>query len=195
MVDRKSTILAVTLHARASPFRQQEIFVRPYRLRIIAGLACALACAVPAQAAPAGTAAVSANVVKPLILTWIQNLDLGSVVLGPGTWSGATVGISRTGTFSCANANLTCSGTTQVAQYNVSGSNNQVVHITAPNVSLVNQSDPTQTLTLVVDAPATLTLTNSGPPGSNFFLGGSITVTSATAGGTYSGTFNVTVDY
>jgi hypothetical protein len=169
--------------------------VRPYSLCIIAGIACALAAADPASAAPAGTAAVSANVVKPLILTWLQNLDLGSIVLGPGSWSGATVSISKAGTFSCASANLTCSGATQVAQYNVSGSNNQVVHITAPNVTLVNQGDPSQTLTLVVDVVPSVTLTNSGPPGTNFSLGGSVTVNSATAGGTYSGTFNVTVDY
>jgi len=116
-------------------------------------------------------------------------------VLGPGTWTGATVGISRTGTFTCTNANVTCSGVTKVAQYNVSGSNNNVVHITAPNVTLSNLSDPGQRLTLVVDAPTSVTLTNSGPPGTNFSLGGSITLTSTTAGGTYSGIFNVTVDY
>lgn len=140
-------------------------------------------------------AGVSASVVKPLILTWLQDLDLGSIVLGPGTWSGATVSISRTGVFTCSNANVTCSGTTKVAQYNVSGSNNNVVHITAPNVTLINQSDASQRLTLIVDNPGTATLTNSGPPGINFSLGGSISVNSSTIGGTYSGTFNVTVDY
>ena len=150
--------------------------------------------AAPAHAAN-NVAQVSANVTKPLILMWLQNLDLGSIVLGPGSWSAATVGISRTGAFTCANANLTCSGATQVAQYNVSGTNNQVVLITAPNVTLVNTSDPTNTLTLVVDKPTSLTLTNSGPPGSNFSLGGSISLSSTTASGTYSGTFNVTVDY
>lgn len=154
----------------------------------------ALGAAAPARAAN-NVATVSANIVKPLILTWLQNLDLGTVVLGPGTWSGATVGISRTGVFSCANANVTCNGATQVARYNVSGSNNQVVRISAPNVTLTNQSDPTKTLTLVVDSPGTVTLTNSGPPGTNFSLGGSISLSSSTAGGTYSGTFNVTVDY
>jgi hypothetical protein len=40
-----------------------------------------------------------------------------------------------------------------------------------------------------------VTLTNSGPPGSSFSLGGSISLSSTTAGGTYVGTFNVTVDY
>ena len=154
----------------------------------------ALGAAAPAHAAN-NVATVSANIVKPLILTWLQNLDLGTVVLGPGTWSGATVSINRNGVFSCANTNVTCNGATQVARYNVSGTNNQVVHITAPNVTLTNQSDPTKTLALVVDNPGTVTLTNSGPPGTNFSLGGSISLSSTTAGGTYAGTFNVTVDY
>ena len=150
--------------------------------------------AAPARAAGSVTQ-VSASVVKPLILTWLQNLDLGSIVLGPGTWSGATVSISRTGAFSCTNSNVTCSGATQVASYNVSGTNNRTVRITAPNVTLVNQDDTTKTLTLIVDSPGTVTLTNSGPPGTDFSLGGSISLSSSTAGGVYAGTFNVTVDY
>jgi len=140
-------------------------------------------------------AQVNATVAKPLVLARVQDLDLGSIILGPGTWSGATVGISRTGTFSCSNANVTCSGATKVAKYNVQGSNNMVVRITAPNVTLVNQSDSAKTLTLTVDAPATVTLQNSGAPGLDFPIGGSISLNSTTASGTYSGTFNVTVDY
>jgi hypothetical protein len=140
-------------------------------------------------------AQVNASVVKPLILTRLQDLNLGTVTLGAGAWSGATVGISRAGVFSCANANLTCTGATQVAQYNVSGTNNQTVKITAPNVTLVNQSDSTQTLILVTDSPTSVLLTNSGPPGTNFSIGGSISLNSSTVAGTYSGTFNVTVEY
>ncbi len=150
--------------------------------------------AAPAHAA-GGVATVQASVVKPLILTWLQDLDLGTVTLGPGTWSNATVGISRTGVFTCTNANLICTGATQVASYNVSGTNNRTVLISAPNVTLANQANPTQTLTLVVDNPGSLVLTNSGPPGTNFSIGGSVTLSSATASGTYAGSFNVTVDY
>src|SRR5262245_4604473 len=153
-----------------------------------------LAAATPARAAN-GVAQVSASVAKPLILTSIQNLDLGTITTGPGTWTNATVSISKAGVFSCAGANLTCTGATQVATYNVSGTNNRVVLITAPNVTLVNQGDPAQTLMMIVDKPTSITLTNSGPPGTNFSLGGSITLSSSTAGGTYAGTFNVTVDY
>jgi spore coat protein U-like protein len=38
-------------------------------------------------------------------------------------------------------------------------------------------------------------LENNGFPGSNFSIGGSVTIDSTTAAGTYVGTFNVTVDY
>jgi len=137
---------------------------------------------------------VTANVAKPLTLTRLQDLDLGTIILGPGTWSGANVGITRFGVFSCG-SNVTCAGPTAVAKYNVTGSNNQAIRIAAPNVTLVNQSDSTKTLTLVVDSPGTLTLPNSGSQGVNFPIGGSISVSSNTAAGTYSGTFNVTVDY
>jgi len=160
---------------------------------MMVGLA-ALAAAAPARAAN-NVATVQANVVKPLILTWLQNLDLGTIALGPGTWSNATVGISKAGVFSCTNANLICTGATQVARYNVSGTNNRTVLISAPNVTLANQGDPTKTLTMVVDGPGSVLLTNSGPPGTNFSLGGSISLSSTTVSGTYSGTFNVTVDY
>jgi hypothetical protein len=148
----------------------------------------------PARAATQ-LAGVSANVTKPLILTMLQDLDLGTVTLGPGTWSNATVSISKAGVFTCTSTNVTCSGATKVAQYNVSGTNNQTVYISAPNVTLVNQADPTQTLTLVTDSPGSVILTNSGPPGTNFSIGGSITLDSTTNAGTYTGTFNVTVNY
>lgn len=155
----------------------------------------ALAGASPAVAQDSRNISISASVVKPLTLAWVQNLDLGSIVLGPGTWSGAVIAISRAGTFSCVNANLTCNGTTQVAKYQVTGTNNQVVRISAPMVTLVNQADTTKTLSMVIDSPGSVTLPNSGQPGIIFSLGGSITLGSATASGLYSGTFNVTVDY
>lgn len=165
-----------------------------FDLRAIAALACCLLVAEPARAAST-TASVNANVVKPLTVKWLQNLDLGTITLGPGSWSNATVAISKAGVFACASSNLICTGATQVAKYNVTGSNNQVVRITAPDVTMINQSDPTKNLTLVVDSPGTVLLTSSGAPGNDFALGGSITLSSTTAAGTYAGTFNVTCDY
>jgi Domain of unknown function (DUF4402) len=141
------------------------------------------------------TASVTATANKPLVVSKVQDMNLGTVTLGPGVWSNATVSISQAGAFSCANANLVCTGLTAVATYNVQGSKQQPVRISVPNVTLVNQNDPSQTLTLVTDAPTTITLANSGFPGSNFSIGGSVTLNSTTPGGTYVGTMNVTVDY
>jgi hypothetical protein len=158
-------------------------------------LAAGAACLARPADAVTQTAVVSASVQKPLELTRVQDLDLGTISLNPGAWSGATVSLSRTGVRTCANSNIVCSGAAKVAIYNVVGSNKGVVLIHAPNVTLVNQADATKTLTLAVDAPASVTLTNSGQPGVNFPIGGSITLSGSTAGGDYQGTFNVTVEY
>lgn len=132
--------------------------------------------------------------VKPLTLTAVQDLDLGTIVLGPGIWSNSIVSISRGGVFSCG-ANLTCTGAALAAQFIVTGSNSATVTVTAPNVTLTNQADASKTLLLAVDAPATVDLPNSGNKGLTFAIGGSLTLSSTTADGQYSGTLNVTVDY
>jgi hypothetical protein len=165
---------------------------------LVGSLLFCLAFSAILTAAPAGAAtqvaAVNGTAVKPLELTRIQDLELGSISLTPGSWS-ATVSLSQAGVLSCANANLICTGAVKTAKYNVTGSNNMVVLIHAPNVTLVNQSDSTKTLTLVADAPSSVTLTSSGAPGVTFPIGGRITLTGSTTAGDYTGTFNVTVEY
>jgi len=152
----------------------------------------AFAVAAPACAAPIAT--VSATIVKPVVLTWIQDLDLGTIILPSGNFSNSIVSLSRNGVLTCA-ANLTCTGTTSVAKYDVVGSQGQIVTVSAPSVTMVNQSDTTKTLLLTVDNPGTVTIANSGQPGTKFALGGSINLNSTTVGGVYTGTFNVTVNY
>lgn len=153
----------------------------------------AFCCSAPVEAVTQN-ATVTANIAKPLTLTSLQSLDLGIITLKPGSWSSATVSLTRAGIFTC-NANLVCTGAPLVARYKVTGTNKQTVFITAPNVTLVNQADSTKSLTLVVDNPGQVVLTSSGEPGNNFDLGGSIALTPTTASGNYQGTFNVTVDY
>ena len=167
------------------------------RRHIILAL-CATAVAAKAGAAPPSATVVvpvRASVVKPLILTALRDLDIGTIVLGPGTWSGATVSISQTGVLTCTNPNLVCSGTTQAAGYNVAGTNKETILIAAPNVTLTHQADSSKTLQLVPVKPTSVTLPNSGNQGVDFGVGGTITLSSTTADGLYVGTMNVTVDY
>jgi hypothetical protein len=154
---------------------------------------CTAALGVPARAVTQ-SASVNANVVKPLALVRLQDLDLGTVTLPPGTWSGATIGISRAGAFTCS-SKVICTGAPKPASFSVTGTNKVVVLVSTPNVTLVNQSDPTKTLALVVDSPTQLTLPNSGNQGVTFNVGGSVTLNSTTVGGTYKGTINVTANY
>ena len=162
--------------------------------RILLPAICLIAEAAPAAAASTSTA-VQANVVKPLTLSSIQNMDLGIITLKPGVWSGATISLSRAGVLTCDAAYLTCSGATMTARYNVQGTNRMMVNITAPDVKLVNSTDSSQVLTMVVDNPGQVLLTSSGVPGVNFDLGGTITLNSSAGSGDYTGTFAVTVDY
>jgi hypothetical protein len=164
---------------------------------IAASTAALALTATPAAAvAPNQNSTATARIVKPLTLTYVRDLSLGTIVLsGAGTWTGANIGISKAGAFSCANTNVTCSGASQTAQYKITGTNNQTVVVTAPNVTMTNQNDGTSTLLLTVDAPTSVALGNSGTTGLTFDLGGQITVASNTPDGTYVGTFNVTVNY
>jgi hypothetical protein len=173
------------------------------RMTALAASAAALTlAATPAAAAPTGPAAGSRNatamarIVKPLVLTWVQDMNFGTILQsGAGTWSGAVVKVELNGTRTCANTNVVCSGAFSTARYNVTGTNNQRVFITAPDFDLTNANDGSK-LTLTVDKGlGYVDLANSGNVGQNFDLGGSITVNSSTTGGVYTGTFNVTVDY
>jgi hypothetical protein len=165
-------------------------YARPLPIILVA---FAAAFATPARAVTQN-ASVNANVVKPLTLTKVQDLDLGTVMMSPGSWSGAVVGISHSGLFTCSQK-VICTGATTVASFNVTGSNRMNVRITVPNITLVNQSNPSDTLSLVIDSPGQITLPNSGNQGVTFGIGGSIALSSTTVAGTYKGTINVTVDY
>jgi hypothetical protein len=152
------------------------------------------ATAAPVKATTDATA--KARILRPLQLTSTQNLDLGTIVLSGSGGFSATVGIDKAGTFNCdggSSTNVTCSGTHQVAIYNVSGTKSQPVTIAAGDVTLTDTNG--DTLTLVPDFNTTLNLTNSGSPGTNFNVGGSITVADTTPDGVYTGTFAVTADY
>ena len=149
--------------------------------------------ATPAFAAtPDQNANARARVLRPLTLTWVQDFDLGDIVLSGAAPFSATVGLDQTGALTCPAA-VTCSGTTAVAMYNIRGTNNAVVNISAPDVTLSDGAG--NNLTLTVDAPATVTLTSSGVPGDDFSIGGSITVTDTTPDGVYTGVFDVTAEY
>lgn len=164
----------------------------------IAAGAAFIALGAPAAGAPVSAitnATGATKIVRPLQLASKQNFDLGTILLSGAAPFTATISINRSGTFSCDSnsGKVTCTGSPQVAIYNVSGTKSQAVTISAGKVTLTGSNGGS--LTLTPDFNSVVTLANSGAPGSDFSVGGSITVANTTVDGVYTGTFSVTADY
>ena len=160
---------------------------------ILLALPLAALMAAPASAAQS-SATVTVRIVKPLSLTSSGALNFGTITLNSLT-APRTVSLSPLNILTCGgSAELICSGATSIPTYNVQGTNRNVISIIKTASQLTNSSDGTK-LTLTPSGPSSVTLTNSGAPGENFTIGGSITLTPATSAGVYSGVVNVTVDY
>lgn len=161
---------------------------------LITALAATAVAATSANAAPTsvsnGPVQAHATIVKPLTLTKVSDMDFGSIVVQDN----GTASLSNSGTLTCP-ATLTCAGTGTPAEYTVTGTNNQVVYITAPDVTLTNTGNPGTPLTLVLTGPSQITLPNSGASGINFKLGGDLAIAASTKEGVYQGDLAVTVNY
>jgi hypothetical protein len=172
--------------------RGSAIAGRPIMTKLgVASLAIIAAAAVPGAAEAAQiTAATSANIVKPVQLTKLQDMDFGTLLVENYTGTRNVV-MSRAGGLTCP-AEITCSGATKQARFNVQGTNRMVVLISVSSTGLVNGGT---TIPFAPDAPASITLTNSGAPGLDVDAGGTLTVNGAVPGGLYSGTLVITADY
>ena len=178
----------------------------------VAAAALGLALAVPTAAeAATATATVTAKIVKPLVMTGGGTIALGTLITPSAATFSNTFTIlpaaTQTGTY--CQTGFTCSGTPAAAMFNLQGTNNTPLNLTIPlTVTLTNTSwagggaAPTMSLATTNSISANngtgiyvMQLPNSGFPGKDFWVGGSVTVTQATEGGSYSGTFTVTADY
>ena len=165
---------------------------------VAAGGAALALTATPVAAAPVAAstpATANARIYRPLVLRADRNLDFGTIVMGTVAAGGENVTLTAAGGFTCGAGNLTCSGTPVTAQYNVQGSNNAVVRILVGASTLSNGLGGTVAFAPLAPVPASVTMTNSGAPGTNFNVGGQLTIVPATAEGVYSGNMDVTVDY
>jgi hypothetical protein len=163
-------------------------------LRTAAAAAVLTFVATAAAAAPTsvsnGPVQAHAAIVKPLTLTKVSDIDFGSIVVQDN----GTVTMDTAGNITCPST-LTCAGSGTAAGYKVTGTNNQVVQITKPDVTLTNAANPGTPLTLVLSGPTSVTLPNSGTTGTTFTLGGSMAIAASTKDGTYVGDLHVTVNY
>jgi hypothetical protein len=99
--------------------------------------------------------------------------------------------MSRLGAVTCS-VDITCSGATKQARFNIQGTNRLVVLITVTSGGLTSGA---YSIPFTPDAPSSVTLTSSGVPGNDFDVGGTLSVSGTIPAGLYSGTMTVTADY
>lgn len=149
------------------------------------GLSAGVAHAAPVTA----NASAKARILKPITVTNTSDLDFGTIVTG----AAASVAVS-TGAVRTCGAGLTCTGTVTAANFNISGTKNEVVTITGDNtVTLNNGTGGNMTATLTRSA-STITLIDSAIGGS-FQVGGTLSLAATQPDGNYIGSFQVIVDY
>ncbi len=169
----------------------------------IAAIAAAALATTPAFAAPVGPSGgnpnASARIIKPLTLTATGELDFGTIVMN-GVSATRTVTVNPDGSVTRA-TELVCDLNGTAVAYNVRGTQGQVVYIELNTSTLIGSNGGSLTLTPNSDQTAEdantdrLTLANSGAPGSDFNVGGSIDIDAATIDGVYTGTVDVEVQY
>jgi hypothetical protein len=163
-------------------------------------LAAAIALASPAVGAPVPAspkAAGRAKILRPLALTAVRDMTFPTVIMNNVTMVNVVM-VGVPGGYMCGTpGELTCSGPILPARYNVQGTKGAQVRISASASNLVNTtSGGSETLVLnPVLVSSTLTLASSGSPGTNFDVGGWISIRPTTVDGIYVGDLDVTVDY
>lgn len=174
-----------------------------------AGLLAIVAASMAPGAAHAATATatVNAKIVKPLVLTGGGTIGLGNIYTPSAATFSGTFNIAPAaaqGGSYCATG-FTCTGAVTAAMFNMQGTNNTPITVTIPlTVTLTNTAVGSATMTLnTTNSIAansgtgnySTSLPNSGAPGTDFYVGGSVVVSNSTVEGSYQGTFTVIANY
>jgi hypothetical protein len=166
-------------------------FIAPFGAAALLALAGS-----PAEAvSPSSQANATAKIYKPLTISKSQDLNFGTIVLAGASFTNEAVTVSTAGTVTCGSGsgNLSCGGTPTAAKFHLVGSNNANVTVNSPAFSLGGPA------TLAVTPSSTTQTVNLGTAGQtsgiDVSLGASITLSSSTADGVYTGTWTVTADY
>jgi hypothetical protein len=169
------------------------------KLLISAGAIAALALtSAPAAATPVSASAnAKAKIYRPLTITKNTDLDFATIVLSGTAPYTDTVTVSQAGGITCG-ADVTCSGTTSAANFTLKGTSNSTaaISLAASSITLTGTNNSANTLTLNLNAPATVALGAAGPTtGASFGVGGSISVKDTTPDDLYTGSLTVNADY
>ncbi len=134
-------------------------------------------------------ATATAEILEALDVVAVSALDFG-VIAANGA---GTVAVATNSGVTCG-ANLICTGTAAAGQLTVDGSAGATVGISLPSTSTTLNGPASATMSVTGLTLSDATLVLSGSPDA-FTVGGTLNVAAAQTAGTYTGTFDVAVEY
>lgn len=164
-----------------------------FRIAAIGAALAAVSLTTSANAASTVTATATAEVLNSLTLTASGNLEFGQIASN----TGGTLIVNANSTVS-QSGGLVSTGTRAPASFSVTGSPNAVVLVTVPvGAATLTRSGGTETMTLDgfnTNPNGAFQLDAAAGRGA-FAVGGTLHVAANQVPGTYSGTFNLSVEY
>jgi hypothetical protein len=167
------------------------------RITLVAVLAAA-GLAIPGiSLAASATASSSSTVVTPITITKSADLAFGKFAAG----TGGTVTVSTSGARSVTGAVTGMSSTTTAAKFDVAGETGATYSITLSGTTVLTSGSDTMAFAAISDLTGANSTSGTVPSGTltagtqSIYVGGTLTVGSAQAPGTYTGTVIASVDY
>jgi hypothetical protein len=158
---------------------------------------CAVAILASSQAfaATQATANASATVLSPISIAKVDDMSFGSFIAGPTAAGTVALTAASTTSRSGTGVVLDTGSTGSAAKFSVTGLSNGVFSITLPTSVTLTATGGTMTVdTFTTDlSPTAATLSAGGL--ADMYIGATLQVGAAQADGTYTGTFDVSVDY
>lgn len=166
-----------------------------YKGAIAALLLASAATPALAQSSANASGTATAKIIRPITVTKNADLAFGTLVRGAGTATVSNAGARSTGGAVVALSSTTAGN----AQFTIDGEGGQAISVVVPTTVTMTRVGGSETLdvTTTNDAPVSPALSNSlGSAGSLVVkVGGSLTLTAATATGDYSGPLVVSASY
>lgn len=159
---------------------------------VVGAVVAAVAMTAGTAHAASATGTAKAKILRQITLTNTSDLQFATVISGA---TASTVAVSTAGAVTCG-ANLTCTGTTTAANFDIQGTNNAVVLVGGDaSVSLAGDLGGTMSAALTYSATSVTLNAGPGTVGGSFQVGGTLSVGANQTSGNYEGTFNVTANY
>ncbi len=141
------------------------------------------------------TANASATVLSPISIAKVDDMNFGSFVSSPTVEGTVALTAASTTSRSGTGVVLDSGSTGSAAKFSITGLSNGVFSITLPTSVTLTSTNSTMTVdTFTTDlSPTAATLSAGGL--ADLYVGATLQVGDAQEAGTYTGTFDVSVDY